>query len=115
MAGIACKLHHIDKGRRIIRLRLVRGFYIIRYRRRVSRAAVGKPHGQSQPLPHNGPFQEYVAAVIANLSRNDFIGKFFYPFIHRPFRVVSHAGHFPEYPVPDFLYTRFYASHGVPP
>lgn len=75
-------------------------------------AAAGQAHGQAQPLPHDGPLQEHIVAVVAHLTGNDFIGQFLNALIHRPFGVIGHAGHFPENPVTNLLDPGLNTSHG---
>ena len=75
-------------------------------------AAAGQAHSQAQPLPHDGPLQEHIVAVVAHLTGNDFIGQFLNALIHRPFGVIGHAGHFPENPVTNLLDPGLNTSHG---
>ena len=110
-AAVAGKLNDVDERRGVVGLRPVGRLDILRERGVLRRAPAGQAHGQPQPLAHDGPLQKHVVAEVAHLARDDLVRQALNALVHRPLRVVSHAGHLPEHPVADLLDTGFDTSH----
>ena len=74
-AAVAGKFDQVDEGGIVVLLR--NGAFVHPHRKGgvLADGPQGQPHGQPQPLPHDGPLQEDGFPVLGHLPGDDFIGQ----------------------------------------
>ena len=99
--GIAGEFDHIDKRRFVIFFFYNTGFHTFGDWRMLCDFSQRHSHCHTQTLTNDCPLQKNTVSVSCNLSRDNFIWKFF-QYLLRRLLFVCHTGNLREYFVSDF-------------